>query len=150
MSDDAGEACPLPSSNRSTDPEADLIARLIRARRIAVVGLSDHSYRPAYQIASYLKSIGREVIPVNPNFDRVMGTQCYPNVASIPGKVDLVDVFRRAQFCPAVVEDAIAARAGGVWLQSGIVSLEARRLAEDAGIDYVEDRCLMVEIAHAR
>ena len=144
------EACPLPSSNRRNDPEAATVARLIRGQRIAVVGLSDDPMRTANRIAHFLRSVGREVIPVNPNYETVMGVKCYPTVASIPEKVDVVDVFRRAQFCAAVVEDAIRAKAGGVWLQSGIVSSEAKRLAEEAGMDYVEDRCLMVEIMHAR
>jgi predicted CoA-binding protein len=150
MSEESHEACPLPSSNRRNDPEAEVIARLIRAKRIAVVGLSDDPMRTANRIAQFLRSVGREVVPVNPNYTKVMGMTCYPSLASIPGKVDLVDVFRRAQFTPAVVEDAIIARAGGVWLQSGIVNAESRRIAGEAGIDYVEDRCLMVEIMHAR
>jgi predicted CoA-binding protein len=145
-----GDACSLPSVGRRSDPAADVIARLIQAQRIAVVGLSDDPMRTANRIAHFLRSIGREIVPVNPNYQTVMGVRCYPTVASIPGKVDLVDVFRRAQFTPAVVEDAIAARAGGVWLQSGIVNPESRRIAEEAGIDYVEDRCLMVEIMHSR
>ena len=147
--DPTGEACPLPSSNRSNDPEADAVARMLRGRRIAVVGLSDNRSRAAHRIAQFLRSIGREVVPVNPNYQEVMGVQCYPTIASVPGKVDVVDVFRRAEFCADVVRDAIEAGAGGVWLQSGLINAEARRLAEEAGIDYVEDRCLMVEIMHA-
>jgi len=144
------EACPLPSSNRSNDPEADTITRMLRGKRIAVVGLSDNRSRTAHRIAQFLRSTGREVVPVNPNHDEVMGVRCYPTVASVPGKVDVVDVFRRAEFCADVVRDAIEAKAGGVWLQSGVFNDEARQLAEKAGIDYVEDRCLMVEIMHAR
>src|SRR4051812_33903372 len=143
------ESCPLPSSNRRADSAAEVVARLITAKRIAVVGLSDDTSRAAWMIASYLQSAGREVIPVNPNFAELMGVKCYPTMQAIGERVDLVDVFRRPQFCPAVVEDAIAAGAAGVWLQSGIVSREARRLAEEAGIDYVENRCLMVEMMHA-
>lgn len=144
------DACPLPSSNRSNDPAADAIARMLKGKRIAVVGLSDKRSRTAHRIAEFLRSAGREVVPVNPNYQQVMGVRCYPSVASVPGKVDVVDVFRRAQFCADVVRDAIEAGAGGVWLQSGIVNDEARWLAEEARIDYVEDRCLMVEIMHAR
>src|SRR4051812_24867082 len=142
------ESCPLPSSNRRVDPEWEIIARMLRAQKIAVVGLSTGTSRAAWMIASYLQTEGRIVIPVNPNFDEVMGLKCFPTVQAIGERVDLVDVFRRAQFCPAVVEDAIAARAGGVWLQSGIVSREARRIAEEAGIEYVEKRCLMIEMMH--
>ena len=74
-----------------------------------------------------------------------MGLRCYPTVASIPEKVDVVDVFRRAEFCADVVRDAIAAGAKGVWLQTGIISDEARQLAAEAGIDFVQDRCMKVE-----
>src|SRR3954470_17824633 len=112
------ESCPLPSSNRRSDSAADVVARLIHAKRIAVVGLSDDTRRAAWMIASYLQAEGREVIPVNPNFAELLGGKCYPSVRAIGQRVDLVDVFRRPRFCPAVVEDAIAARAGGVWLQS--------------------------------
>jgi uncharacterized protein len=143
-----GEACPLPSSNRRDDADADPMRRMLRARRIAVVGLSHKTHRASWQIAQYIRSVGKEVIPVNPRYQEVMGVSCYPKVSAIPGKVDAVDVFRRAEFCPDVVRDAIAAGAGGVWLQSGIVSDEARHLAEGAGLDYVEDRCYMVEHMH--
>jgi predicted CoA-binding protein len=122
---------------------------MLRGKRIAIVGLSDNRSRAAWGVASYLKSVGKEIIPVNPNFQELMGLTCYPAVAAIPGPVDVVNVFRRAQFCADVVRDAIDARAKGVWLQSGIINPEARRLAEQAGIDYVEDRCLMVEHMHA-
>ena len=146
----SNEACPLPSSNRSNDPEADAIRRMIGGQRIAVVGLSDNRSRAAWMVASYLKSAGREIIPVNPNFQELMGVRCYPSISAIPGPVDVVDVFRRAEYCAGVVQDAIDAHASGIWLQSGITSREARRLSEEAGIDYVENRCLMVEHMHAR
>lgn len=144
------DACPLPSSNRSNVPEADAITRMLKGKRIAVVGLSDNQSRTAHRVAEFLRSTGREVVPVNPNYEEVMGVRCYPTIASVPGNIDVVDVFRRAEFCDDVVRDAIEAGAGGVWLQSGIINDEARRLALEAGIDYVEDRCLMVEIMHAR
>jgi uncharacterized protein len=147
----SNESCPLPSSQRG-DADHDLQAKAIRqmldGRRIAVVGLSDDPSRAAYRIAAYIRSVGKEVIPVNPNFDELMGVRCYPNVAAVPGTVDVVDVFRRAEFCPEVVRDAVTAGARGVWLQSGIVSDEARRIAREAAMPYVEDRCYMVEHMH--
>jgi len=142
------QACPLPSGNRSNDADADAIRRMLRGQRVAVVGLSDNTMRAAWGIASYLKSAGKEVIPVNPNFAELMGVTCYPSVSAIPGQVDVVDVFRRAEYCADVVRDAINAGAKGVWLQSGITNAEARHLAESAGLDYVENRCLMVEHMH--
>lgn len=74
-----------------------------------------------------------------------MGLNCYPSLAAAPGPIDLVDVFRRPEFCAQLVRDAIAAGAKGIWLQSGVISADARRLASQAGVDFVEDRCLMVE-----
>jgi len=144
------EACPLPSSNRADDSQADAIRRMLAGRRVAVVGLSHKTSRAAWAIAQYIKSVGKEVVPVNPRYDELMGVRCYPTVSAIPGAVDVVDVFRRAEFCPDVVRDAVAAGAGGVWLQSGITSAEARHIAEAAGLAYVEDRCYMVEHMHAR
>ena len=137
------DACPLPGD--MPDDEAAVIRRMLAGKRIAVVGLSDDPSRPSYDVARYLLSAGKEVIPVNPNHAKVIGLKCYPSLGQVPGPVDVVDVFRRSEFCAAVVRDAIDAGAKGVWLQSGIVSVEAERLAAEAGIDFVQDRCLKVE-----
>jgi predicted CoA-binding protein len=145
---DTGEGCPLPSTPKQD--EAATIRRLLAAKRIAIVGLSDDSSRPSYGVATYLQAHGFEVLPVNPNCSTVLGLRCYSTLAEVPGPIDLVDVFRRPQFCPQVVRDAIAAGAKAVWLQSGIRSPEAKRLAQAANLDYVEDRCLMVEHLHQR
>jgi predicted CoA-binding protein len=139
----AGESRPVPSEKG--DPEAEAIGRMIRARRIAVVGLSDDPSRPSFGVAGYLLSAGKEVLPVNPNCQRVLGLKCYASLSEVPGPIDLVDVFRRPEFCADVVREAVAAGARGVWLQSGIMSPEARELACRAGIDFVQNRCLMVE-----
>jgi predicted CoA-binding protein len=141
------EACTLPA--RDGDDEYSTIQRLLQAKRIAVVGLSGNPSRASNMVARYLLSVGKEVIPVNPSHRKVMDLHSYTELAQVPGKIDLVNVFRRAEFCPEVVEAAIKAHAGGVWLQSGIVSPESKRLAEEAGMDYVENRCLMVEHMHA-
>jgi predicted CoA-binding protein len=93
-------------------------------------------------------SQGKEILPVNPNHSTVLGRKCYPSLKDVPGPIDLVNVFRRPLACPDVVRDAIAAGAKGIWLQSGIISEEAKRLAEAAGIPFVQNRCLMVE--HSR
>ena len=137
------DACPLPGD--LPDDEAAAIRRMLAGKRIAVVGLSDDPSRPSYDVARYLMSVGKEIIPVNPNHAKVMGLKCYPSLGQVPGPVDVVDVFRRPEFCADVVRDAIAAGARGVWLQTGIVSDEAERLAAEAGIDFVQDRCLKVE-----
>jgi len=137
------DACPLPGD--LPDDEATVIRRMLGGKRIAVVGLSDDPSRPSYDVARYLLSVGKEIIPVNPNHAKVLGLKCYPSLDQVPEPVDVVDVFRRPEFCADVVRDAIAAGAKGVWLQTGIVSDEAERIAAEAGIDFVQDRCLKVE-----
>lgn len=121
------------------------VGKLVNARRIAVVGLSPDPARDSYVVAAYLQLVGKEIIPVNPNVREVLGLKAYPSLADIPGKVDLVDVFRRAEFCPEVTRQAIAIGAPAVWLQLGIVSPESRKLASEAGLWYVEDRCILIE-----
>jgi uncharacterized protein len=122
-----------------------MIRRMLRAERIAVVGLSDDPSRPSYGVARYLQDVGKQIIPVNPNHATVMGLKCYARLEDVPGPIDLVDVFRRPEYCADVARSAVAVGAKGVWLQSGIRSNESRQLARAADIDYVEDRCLMVE-----
>jgi predicted CoA-binding protein len=137
------EACPLPT--RPGDRGADAVRRMLAGKRVAVVGLSDDPSRASHGVASYLASVGKEIIPVNPNHQTVMGLRCYRSLEEVPGPVDVVDVFRRPEFCADVVRSAVAVGAKGVWLQSGIVSPEAERIARDAGIDFVQDKCLKVE-----
>ncbi len=130
------------------DTTTPMIQRMIAAKRIAVVGLSDDPSRPSYGVAAYLVSVGKEILPVNPQVTSVMGLKSYASLAAIGGPIDLVDVFRRAEFCQEIARQAAAAGAKGLWLQSGIVSPEARTIADSAGMDYVENRCLMVEHRH--
>ena len=137
------EACPLPTP--PADDEATVVRRLLSGKRIAIVGLSDDPGRASYHVASYLRDQGKEIIPVNPNHPTIMGMKSHASLQMIGGPIDVVDVFRRPEYCADVVRDAIAAGAKGVWLQSGIVSEEAERLAREAGIDFVQDRCMMVE-----
>ena len=92
----------------------------------------------------YLQGAGYRCIPVNPNADEVLGERCYPALADINQPVDLVDVFRRVEFCPDVARDAVASGAPALWLQLGLRSPEARTVAEAAGVDYVEDACTAV------
>ena len=122
------------------------IEQLRTAHRIAVVGMSEG--RISGQIGAFLAAQGREVIPVNPMQTTVNGLKCYASLADVPGTIDLVNVFRRPEFCADVVRDAIGIGAGGVWLQSGIVSEDAERLAAEANLPFVQDRCLMVELMH--
>jgi hypothetical protein len=125
--------------------EEEIIRRMLDAHRIAVVGLSDDPSRPSFGIARYLLSAGKEVIPVNPNHQTVLGLKCYSSLEAVPGAIDLVNVFRRPEHCADVVRSAIAIGAKGIWLQSGITSAQAGELAARAGIDFVQNRCIMVE-----
>jgi hypothetical protein len=118
---------------------------LDQAQVIAVVGHSDKPHRTSYQIADYLRNVGYTVIPVNPTLEEINGQKCYPTVSDIPQQVDIVDVFRRSEFLPDVVEDAIRAGAKMLWTQLGVVHDEALQAAQDAGIDLVVDRCIKVE-----
>jgi predicted CoA-binding protein len=117
----------------------------MRARVIAVVGCSDKPWRDSHRIAAYLQASGYVVYPVNPALDTVLGVTCYPSVQAIPEKVDIVDVFRNPLYVPEIVEDAIAAGAGAIWLQLGVAHPEAERRAAAAGLDVISDLCIAVE-----
>jgi uncharacterized protein len=114
------------------------------ARAIAVVGASPDSSRTSHGVMRYLQRVGYRCIPVNPNADEVLGERCYPSLADLPEQVDLVDVFRRAEYCADVAREAAAIGAPALWLQLGLRSAEARNVAEVAGMEYVEDACTAV------
>jgi predicted CoA-binding protein len=118
---------------------------LTRFTTVVVVGLSADPTRPSYRVSAYMQRQGYRIIPVNPEAREVLGERCYPDLASVPEPVEFVNVFRRPEFCPQVARDAVAVGAQALWLQLGIVSPEARAIAEAAGLLYVEDRCVMVE-----
>jgi uncharacterized protein len=126
--------------------EQDTIRRLLDARRIAVVGLSDDPSKVSYHIGQFLLDHGKDVVPVNPNYRTVLGRPCYARLEDVPGTVDLVNVFRRPEHCAEVARSAIAIHAGGLWLQLGIRNAEAERLAREAGMPFVQDRCIKVEM----
>lgn len=122
---------------------------LSEAKTIAVVGVSDNPNKTANQIAEYLLRVGYTVIPVNPMLEEWNGRKAYPSVESIPGRIDIVDVFRRSEFLAGVAEDAVRhGDVGLVFNQLGLSSAEAEKIVRDAGLDYIENRCLYVE--HAR
>jgi predicted CoA-binding protein len=133
----------------AAEDESAIIKRLLQSRRIAVVGLSDDPSRPSFGVANYMHAHGYEIIPVNPHCFSVLGVRSAASLADVTGPIDLVNVFRRSELCSAVVKEAIAAGAKGIWLQAGIRSPEARALAKEAGIDYIEDHCLMIEHGNA-
>jgi predicted CoA-binding protein len=122
------------------------------ARTIAVVGLSGKRYRPSYGVAEYLQRVGYRIIPVNPEETEVLGEKAYPDLDSIPEPVDVVDIFRRSEFVPPIVEAAIKNGAKMVWMQEGVIHEEAARRAEEAGMAVVMDRCILKDhrrLAHA-
>jgi len=113
---------------------------------IAVVGASRSPVKEANRIPRQMQEAGYRVLPVNPVADELFGEKVYRNLAEIPEAIEIVDVFRPAREAPDVVREAIAAGAKAVWLQLGISSPEARRIAQEAGLDYVENRCIAVEM----
>jgi predicted CoA-binding protein len=112
---------------------------------VAVVGLSPDAERPSFRVASYLKEQGYRIIPVNPKLSRILGETCYPDLTSIGGPVDVVDIFRRAEETPAIVDQAIAIGARAVWMQEGIVNETAAEKARGAGLLVAMDRCMRKE-----
>ena len=124
------------------------LARLLRAiKTIAVVGLSRDPSRPSYQVASYLQEQGYRIVPVNPNYQEILGETVFPSLLQIPkeARIDLVNIFRRPDAVLPIVEQAIQIGARGVWMQEGVIHSVAAQLAQDAGLWVVMDRCLMVE-----
>jgi predicted CoA-binding protein len=113
------------------------------SRTIAVVGLSNKRFRPSYGVSEYMQRNGYRIIPVNPFEKAVLGEKCYPDLDSIPERVDIVDIFRRAEFVPEIVEAAIRIAARAVWMQEGVVHEEAAARARGAGLDVVMDRCIL-------
>lgn len=125
---------------------SDEIGELLnRARTIAVVGLSSDPMRPSFGVSQYMQRKGYRIIPVNPNESSVLGEKAYSSLSEVPEKIDLVDVFRRPDFVPAIVEEAIRLKLPALWLQEGVIHEAAAKRARDAGITVVMDRCILKE-----
>lgn len=118
---------------------------LRNSKTIAVVGLSPNPMRPSYDVARYLKEKGYRIIPVNPAVEEVLEERSYPSLSAIPEHVDVVDIFRRSEEVPAIVEEAIKIKAPVVWMQEGVIHEEAAARAREAGLSVVMDRCMMTE-----
>jgi uncharacterized protein len=126
--------------------DSDKLRRLLRSSRtIAVVGLSAQWHRPSYFAAKYLQEHGYRVIPVNPTYPEILGEKSYKRLADIPERIDVVDCFRKSSEIPEIAEEAIAIGAKVLWMQLGVESPEARRKAEAAGLEVVENRCMKIE-----
>ena len=115
------------------------------SRVIAVVGLSSREHRPSFRIAEYLKSVGYQIIPINPNETTVLGEKAYPTLDDVPVGIDVVDIFRRSEFVPPIVEAAIRVGAKVIWMQEGVVHEAAAQHARSAGLQVVMDRCILKE-----
>jgi uncharacterized protein len=118
---------------------------LRNAKTIAVVGLSSRRSRPSYGVSEYMQSSGYRIIPVNPNETEVLGEKAYSTLDEVPGHVDIVDIFRRSECVPEVVDAAIRIGARGVWMQEGVVHEEAGNKARAAGLEVVMDHCILKE-----
>jgi hypothetical protein len=122
------------------------IAEILQsARVIAVVGLSSKRYRPSYGVTEYMQSAGYRIIPVNPQETEVLGEKCYPDLDAVPEAIDIVDIFRRSEYVPEIVEAAIRKGAKAIWMQEDVVHEDAARRAAEAGLDVVMDRCILKE-----
>jgi len=127
-------------------PEPASIRELLRAARvIAVVGLSGDRRRPSYGVSQYMQRAGYRIIPVNPNESEVLGERAHPSLETVPEKIDIVDIFRRSEFVPEIVDQAIRVGATAVWMQEGVVDEEAAARARAAGLTVVMDRCILKE-----
>ena len=129
------------------DPHT-ILELILNARTVALVGLSGNDLRASNFVGYYLQRHGYRVIPVNPNEERVLGERAYPTLAAVPERIDVVDVFRDPAAVPQIAQEAVDAGAGALWLQFGVISPDGARIAREAGLDVVMDRCLKIE--HAR
>jgi len=127
-------------------PSDQQIKELLRgAHTIAVVGLSSSRFRASYGVSQYMQSAGYRIIPVNPNEKEVLGEKAYARLEDVPEKIDVVDVFRRSEFVPEVVDSAIRVGARAIWLQEGVADEAAAQRARDAGVIVVMDSCILKE-----
>ena len=138
------EACEFPATNPD---DVEVKALLERSRVIAVVGLSSNPERDSNKVARYLIDKGYTVVPVNPRESEILGQKSYPDLASIPGEVDVVDIFRKVEFIPAIVDAAIASGASAVWMQLGLAHNESAEKARLAGLEVVMSKCIKIEHA---
>ena len=127
---------------KQSDPIYDLLSRV---KTIAVVGLSASPFRPSHGVSAYMQAQGYRVIPVNPMIAETLGERAYPSLLDVPGKIDLVDVFRRSEHVDEIVDQAIRLEIPAIWLQEDVINERAAKKARDAGMTMVMDRCIQKE-----
>ena len=125
-----------------SDPIADILRT---SRTIAVVGLSDNPMRPSHGVSAYMQSQGYRIIPVNPQAGEVLGEKAYSSLLDVPGPIDIVDIFRRSEFVPEIVDQAIQLKARAIWMQEGVVHEAAAEKARKAGLFVIMDSCILKE-----
>ena len=129
-------------------PARDVITNLLEtSKTLAVVGLSSRATRPSCGVAAYMQRRGYRIIPVNPNESSVLGEHAYPSLEAVPEPFDIVVIFRKSEYVPAIVESAIRRGARAVWMQEGVAHAEAAARARGAGLEAIEDRCILKEYA---
>jgi len=133
------------NGSASSAPDDPVTEILKTSHTIAVVGLSNRKFRPSYGVADYLKSVGYRIIPVNPRENEVLGEKCYARLEDIPEKVDIVDIFRRSEFVPDIVDAAIRIKARAVWMQESVIHHEAAERARRAGLFVQMNSCILKE-----
>jgi len=118
---------------------------LDKYKRIAVVGLSNNTWRASYGVSRFMQTVGYHITPVNPNEVEVLGEKAYPTLDEVPGSIEIVDIFRRPEFVPEIVDAAIRRSAKVIWMQEGVLHEEAAKRARAAGLEVVMDRCILKE-----
>ncbi len=134
----------------ATAEDASITELLASAKTIAVVGLSAKPYRASFGVAETLQSSGYRIFPVNPNLAEVLGEKCYARLEDIPEKIDIVDIFRRSEFVPEIVDAAIRIGARAIWMQEGVEDEPSAERARRAGLFVVMDRCISKELYRRR
>lgn len=149
MSDEGKNVCrvPMAPGTPGNFAEPETVGKILAMKVVAVVGLSDNPERPSFGVARYLMENGYDVVPINPSMPEWMGKKSFPDLQSAIQKIEVVDIFRKPEAVPEIVEQAIKIGAKAVWMQEGVVSEAAARRAEDAGLLVVMDRCIMKEHA---
>lgn len=135
-------ACEMPDFN---PPSEELRSLLQNVQTIAIVGLSDNPERDSHRVGMYLKEHGYKIVPVNPGTSEILGEKSYPDLMSIPERVDLVDIFRSIDAIPGIVDEAIKIRPKAIWMQLGLAHAESAKKARAHGIDVVQSKCVKLE-----
>ena len=134
----------MSGSDQYQNPSDEQIREILnKYRSVAVVGLSSDEGRPSYGVSRYLQRRGYKIIPVNPRESEILGEKVYPSLSAIPEKVEIVDIFRRSEFVPQVVEEAVKIGAKVIWMQEGVVNYAAAQFAAQHGIVVVMDKCML-------